>query len=358
MKVLIVFNHPAPYKVKTFNELAKLVDLTVIFERKTAHNRPLEFYSNNVYNFKHIFIDNLNVGNEGSLSRKVYFYIKQHHMEFDHIIMNGISHFAEIIAILYMIKSKIPYSVLINGGIAKNIEGLGKKSLKTKLISNAKFWMSPSKISDTYLLKYGAKKEKIYNYPYSNINANDIKLINKEEIRKKYNLPIDKQIFVNCSQFIKRKNNMELIKFFRNSKHVLLLIGKGIELGKYNRYIKKHHLQNIIIFDFMERESLFEIMRACNAFITLAKKDIYGQTTIEALACGLPVISSDKVNSSMEYIKDGINGFIITKENKRNLNKILEKTLDLSANNSFSSVKNITYIESANAIYEILNKEK
>ena len=33
MRVLIIFNHPAPYKVSVFNELAKYVDLTVLFER-------------------------------------------------------------------------------------------------------------------------------------------------------------------------------------------------------------------------------------------------------------------------------------------------------------------------------------
>ena len=55
MKVLFVFNHPAPYKVKYFNKLAKHVDLTVIFERKAAKDRNPRFYAGNVYNFKHIF---------------------------------------------------------------------------------------------------------------------------------------------------------------------------------------------------------------------------------------------------------------------------------------------------------------
>ena len=44
MRVLIIFNHPAPYKVNAFNELAKYVDLTVIFERTKAKDRPDSFY--------------------------------------------------------------------------------------------------------------------------------------------------------------------------------------------------------------------------------------------------------------------------------------------------------------------------
>ena len=49
MRVLIIFNHPAPYKVKAFNELAKFVDLTVLFERTKAKDRPNSFYDTNDY---------------------------------------------------------------------------------------------------------------------------------------------------------------------------------------------------------------------------------------------------------------------------------------------------------------------
>ena len=56
MRVLIIFNHPAPYKVHAFNELAKYVDLTVLFERTKAKDRPDSFYSANKYEFKNMFL--------------------------------------------------------------------------------------------------------------------------------------------------------------------------------------------------------------------------------------------------------------------------------------------------------------
>ena len=58
MKTLFVFNHPAPYKVHVFNELAKLTDIRVIFERKKAKDRPDSFYADNEYNFPVIFLKN------------------------------------------------------------------------------------------------------------------------------------------------------------------------------------------------------------------------------------------------------------------------------------------------------------
>jgi hypothetical protein len=40
MKVLWLFNHPAPYKIDFFNELGKNVELTAIFERTAEGDRP------------------------------------------------------------------------------------------------------------------------------------------------------------------------------------------------------------------------------------------------------------------------------------------------------------------------------
>ena len=44
MKLLIVFNHPAPYKIDFFNELAKFHDVHVLFEKKSNKDRNKLFY--------------------------------------------------------------------------------------------------------------------------------------------------------------------------------------------------------------------------------------------------------------------------------------------------------------------------
>ena len=150
MKVLIVFNHPAPYKVRIFNELAKYVDLTVIFERDKAKDRPDEFYVVNKYDFNVIFFHDGYVGKEGTITNKTKAYIKKHHSEFDFIVMNGYSHYAEIKAINYMHAHEIPFSLLINGGVIREKESFFKRKLKSNLIKKAEFYMSPSKKSNDY----------------------------------------------------------------------------------------------------------------------------------------------------------------------------------------------------------------
>ena len=356
MRVLIIFNHPAPYKVNAFNELAKYVDLTVLFERTKAKDRPDSFYAKNEYNFKHFFLKDGYVGKEGTISKNVKRYIEAQHHEYDVIIMNGYSHGAEIKAIKYMDKHHIKFGLLINGGVIKK-ESCLKRKYKTSLISKASFYLSPSKASNEYLMYYGAKEEKIYNYPYCNMFKEEFGSSSSEERlkeRKRYNLPKEEKFFINASQFIERKNNILLMSLFKGRKEHLVLVGDGPLKKKYERYIKSNNLENVHLIPYLSKKDLFALYKACDAHISLSKQDIFGHTILEALACSLPVISSNKVVSALEYIKDGVNGYVVDLENIDVLQKAIDEVTAISKEKVLESVKNNTFENSAKAIYQVL----
>ena len=212
MKVLIVFNHPAPYKVRLFNELAKSFDLEVIFEREKASNRPKDYYNATEFNFKYTILKRGAFGEENSNTGELTRIIKARHEEFDAIIMNGYSTITELRAIHYMNKHHIPYTLYINGGLVKK-ESFLKKKIKTKFISSASHYFSPCEEADEYLKYYGADPSKIKHYVYSTVYEKDISPLisekEKEEIRAKYSLPKG-DLYVSACQFIKRKNNIQL----------------------------------------------------------------------------------------------------------------------------------------------------
>ena len=361
MKTLFVFNHPAPYKVHTFNQLAKLTDIQVIFERKSAKDRPASFYAKNEYNFPVFFLKYGGFAKENSFSGELKKYIKKHYDDYDLIVMNGYKQIAEMRAIHYMIKHHIPYVLQINGGVAKNDRGW-KKKLKTYFISNADYYLSPCPDADEYLIHYGADPKKIIHYPYSNYFNKEVikKPLSKEEketIRKKYNLPSG-PLFVNASQFIERKNNIQLIDIFKNRKETLLLIGAGEEKGKYERIIKQNNIKNIILMDFKPKKELFEIIRAADCFITLSHEDIFGHTTLEAMANGVPVISSNKVVSSRAIIENGKNGYLVNLEDSANIVKAINNWRLLSPEAAIETSKKNTIEASAAAIKKALEKIK
>lgn len=361
MKVLFVFNHPAPYKVHVYNELIKISDIEVLFEREYAKDRPNDFYIANEYNFPVHFLKDGYFSNENTRSNKLRKFIKDNHQKYDAIVMNGYSTFAEMKAIRYMIKHHIPYILQINGGIIKK-DGCLKKKLKNYFISHAAKYFSPCTEADKYLVHYGARENDIYHYPYGNYFEDEIikkPLSNDEKkaVREKWNLP-NGRLFVNASQFIERKNNFELISIFKDRPENLLLVGSGKEQGKYEKFIKDNNIKNIFILGFQKKKELFEILSSADCFITLSNEDIFGHTTVEAMANGLPVISSNRVVSSVDLIRDGINGYLVDINNREMINKAIDNSIDLKPEEAIKTAHNNTVEKSASKLKELLENNK
>jgi len=330
MKVLIVFNHPAPYKIRFFNELAKNVDLTVIFERSTSKNRNPLFYQQNKIQFKCLFLKGINIGDENHFSFCVVNHLKKN--QYDLIIINGYSTFTEMLAIRYLHAKRIPYALYVNGGVIRN-DSKFKFKIKKSLISGAHLYFSPSKSVNNYLVHYGALSNRIVNYPYSTIfekeiAAANISSVEKNRIRKSYDFP-GKTLFVSAGQFIERKNFIELLEIWKTQpiERTLILIGDGEELTKYTNYIRENKLSNVVILPFMPTEKLFEVFRACDAFILLSKEDIYGHVINEAMSQGLPVISSDRVVAAQHLINNGVNGYLVDYRSREDVKKRVEDVI-------------------------------
>ena len=331
LKVLFVFNHPAPYKVKFLNELAKHTDLTVIFERDKNANRNNLFYSEHKCDFKLVKVHGLKLGNENIISSGVKKHIQNN--QYDLIIMNGYSNFAEMSAIKYMKNHNIEYALYINGGIIKVNEPEWKRKLKTKYIEGAKFYFSPDERSNEYLKYYGADKNKIFNYPYSTIYENEI-IKDKpskeqiDDIKKEYGINSDK-IFVSSGQLISRKNYLGLVKAWKDlpSDYELIIAGDGKQRNKIMDFLRKNNMKNVILTGFLNKEKMFKLFSISKAFVFPSKEDIYGHVINEAMSQGIPTISTNNVNSSLHLIKESMNGFIIEDINSKKFIDALNYTL-------------------------------
>lgn len=359
MKILFVFNHPAPYKVRLFNELAKEIDLDVIFERESASDRPDDFYNIKDYQFNCIFLKKGAYGAEESNTNELREYLKEHHHEYDLIIMNGYSHKTERKAISYVRKHKIPFVLYINGGVIRK-ENFLKRFYKKKLILSASKYMSPCMEASEYLLHYGVNPNNIYHYPYSTLYNKDIpshELTEEErlKIRKEYNLPNNK-LFITASQFIDRKNLIEVIDCFKGLDASLLIVGEGPEKESYLEFIKENSIHNVLIHKFMKRDELFNLMKACDGFITLSKEDIYGHTINEALGMGLPVVSSNQVISARHLLKNGENGYIVHLGQKEEIQSAINKVDSSMFQRAIETAKHNTFEESAKRHIEIFKE--
>ena len=327
-KVLIVFNHPAPYKVRLFNELSKYFDLHVIFERNSASDRSKGFYFEEKYNFTTHKIRGIKVGREGLISSGVRRHLQYN--EYDLIIMNGYSHWAEMRAIDWMKKWHAPYVLYINGGTIKKESWL-KKKIKHHYISRANAYFSPDEESNKYLVYYGANSKVIYNYPYSTIYEKEINYTkpDKATLREELGIKFDK-VFVSSGQLIARKNYISLIKEWEKypENYGLFLMGDGKQRKEIENLIKTDNIKNVVLTGFLPREKMFKYFRAADCFLFPSKEDIYGHVINEAFSQGLPVISTNKVNSAIKLIKNGENGFLLESLVGEEFKKAVEQVLN------------------------------
>lgn len=361
MKVLFLANIPSPYRVDFFNELGKYCDLTVIFERKKADNREWKTSSSLCY--KQIFLDGINIGNDTAFCFSVCKYLNS---SFDKIIVGGYSTPTGLLAILTLKMRKIKFYLNCDGGVIKK-ESKIKYYFKNKIIGSANYWLSSGKETNMYLKHYGAQEKGIYIYPFTSVKKNDIleTPITKEKrkrIKDSLNI-LDEKIIVFVGQMIHRKGIDLLIEVARNiSSEIVIYIIGGDTPSEYINQVKKYNLNNVKFFKFMDKKQLFKYYQVADLFLFLSREDIWGLVINEAMANGLPIISSNKCIAGLELIKN--NGYIVNLEDIDSISDTISrlifdsKKLNEFANNSLNIISNYTIENMAYCIYNILKSTK
>jgi glycosyltransferase involved in cell wall biosynthesis len=95
----------------------------------------------------------------------------------------------------------------------------------------------------------------------------------------------------------------------------LMLVSGGPDEKLYRRIIAEEGLKNVVLHGFMPKAKLFELYRISDLFVFTTRYDIWGLTLGEAMACGLPVISSPNAAAAHDLVKNEENGYIESLEN-------------------------------------------
>lgn len=326
MKVLYLTNIPSPYRVAYFNELGKMCELTVLFEKKGHADRDKSWLDFQVKNFKGIFLNGIKVGTYQTISIDFLKYLKR--ASYDYIVVTNMSTITGVLAVYWMKMKRIPYCIEGDGGFSGNGEGI-KEKIKTSIISTAELCFSTSKIHDEYYRTYGALKDKIYRYPFSSLFEKDImkKPLTRDEKQKvKKQLGIrERKIILSVGAFIPRKGMDLLIKATSNIEQEwgIYIVG-GTPTDEYLQLKDKYHGERLHFVEFLNPEKLKDYFQAADLFVLATREDIWGLVINEAMAYGLPVITTDRCIAGMELIENKKNGFIVKTESVLELKERIE----------------------------------
>lgn len=349
MNILWITNYPSPYRVSFFNELGRECSLSVVFENTVEQqgHRNKEWFNTNYNGFNAIFLRQEGIRKKLKETQRIIALNK-----FDFIVLADFSTPVSILLSHWLRIKRRSYVISIDGAYFRN-SNVVKDIVKRTVIKNAQFLFSSSDTSDQYLIHYGAKKENIYRYNFTSLCNKDLltKPISADEkmaIRTKLGMNSRLSALL-VSRFVYIKGIDFVLK---NAKHfeksVDFYIAGDKPTDEYIKIVNDNKLTNVHFIGFKKKEELKEYYIASDIFVFPTRYDPWGLVVNEAMAYGLPILSTDKSSAAMHFIKNGYNGYVYPVDNQSEFLKCLENLCDNQnklremGNINFSIIKDYT----------------
>ena len=330
-KVLFLTNYASPYRVQFFDALGLKTELTVLFSdrRENQKHRSNSWFEDGSGNFKWVQLEKQRINIQGrALCADVVDWLKK---PWDEIVLCGYSSPTVMLAMLYLRRKKIPFWLEVDGGLIREDSRLQYR-LKKMLVGAASGWLSTGKATTDYLVHYGARRESVREYPFSSLWEADIlkEPVSRErklEFRRELGME-EKKVILSIGQFIHRKGFDVLMKaaVHLGSDTGIYIVG-GEPTQEYLQLCRELGLKNIHFEGFKKKDVLVKYYQAADLFVLPTREDIWGLVVNEAMAFGLPVITTDRCVAGLELVEDGVTGYIVHVGDADALAEKMNKTL-------------------------------
>lgn len=149
-----------------------------------------------------------------------------------------------------------------------------------------------------------------------------VDLENKNNLRIKLGLPVDRRIFVYTGKLTRRKGIDTLMTAWSKTLHaktagLLVMLGSGhgqaddLE-GYIQNTVKEQCLEQSVV-TVGDVDNVAEYLQAGDIFVFPSRREGLPNSLLEAMACGLQCIASD-IGGNSDLITAGINGYLVPVE--------------------------------------------
>ncbi len=250
---------------------------------------------------------------ETALAGKIVEIVRSNHLELMHV------HYAIPHASAALLAKMILKEEGINMPVVTTLHGtditlVGREASYEPVVtwsinqSDAVTAVSDSLVRDT--LKHFAVKQPIRMIP----NFINFERFNKKPRQHFKDLiaPNNERILVHTSNFRKVKRVEDVVRIFdiiqQKIPAKLLLIGDGPERSNIEKVCRELHVCDKVTY-LGKQEAIEEILSICDLFILPSESESFGLSALEAMACEVPVISSN-AGGLTEVNIDGVTGFL------------------------------------------------
>lgn len=320
-KVLFITNIPNPYRIPLFNEMSRQfresnIHLKIIFGAEGYKRRYFKIDPSEIkYDFE-ILKDEAHTFSEDA--EKSYFLYKglgslMNREKPDAVIVAGFSSATMKVFFRKLLKGT-PF-IIFSGTIEKGgRSGSMIRKLQRKfLCSNASAFVAYGSLAKEYLVKSGAKAEKVF----IGRNTVDTRFFAEEtaKLRAEYGNGDGIVRFTYLGYLVPRKNVkllLESVKIVAQKRNDFRLdiIGDGVSLDDLKNYVSENRLENVVEFHgFRQKQEIPAFFARSSGLLFQTDFDIWGLVLNEAMAAGVPCLSSPNAGATNDLIQEGITGF-------------------------------------------------
>jgi len=107
----------------------------------------------------------------------------------------------------------------------------------------------------------------------------------------------------------------------------LIILGEGVLKNELKLRARELNIEKAVAFA-GRVENPFSIMSRCDLFVLSSRYEGFPNALLEAMSCGLPVVSFDCPTGPNQIIQHGINGLLVSSEDKYELEKALKSLME------------------------------
>ena len=298
MKLALLTEIPAPYRIPLFNALAEQVELRVLFLAASDPRRPFYEAHAEERRYDHRVLGGLQLRRGGRwlvLSRGVPRELR--HFRPDAVAVGGWNQPAFWLALVYCRLRRIPLLVWIES-TARDARSESRvlSWARGLMLRGAAGAFVPGRASEEYARSLGV--ESIERAP----NAIDRGVFENAAVDRSHR---DSCTFLYAGRLDPEKGLDVLLEAFREVPGELVLVGSGSEEAR----LRSLAGERVRFEPPRDRDGLVELYAAADVFVLPSRSEPWGMVLNEAAEAGLPLIATDGVGASAELVEHGVNGF-------------------------------------------------
>jgi glycosyltransferase involved in cell wall biosynthesis len=195
-----------------------------------------------------------------------------------------------------------------------------KESLKRYIFPRTDGVFVPGRDGAAYARSYGAHGDRIVLLPHpldDRFTDAIASLRGDERQEVRAALGLVGITFIYVGRLWQGKGLLTLVEAFarvqeRVAESSLMIVGEGVERSVLEARVESLNLRNVVFAGFHQKPELPRLYAASDVFVFPTLGDPYGLVVDEAMACGLPVVSTSAAGEITDRIQEGRTGFIVT----------------------------------------------